>query len=568
MFTDRDLKSKLSSIDGRGYKAYKSIAGMYRFPHFQLFIDHVQSDPFAPPSRIRVRVPQDMAGFPGHLFKNYHRRAALQDYLTRQFARSISVISQGKTGSGKSGIISIDRCGQEILERTAMVVNDRFVEARLAIGLPARGRTIMAKEAISIFFDQMSEIVSRSLYYKNLHQKQLQRHIELVEDQAYLQSKLLEQGLVAFVANGSILPRESGVSDKPLTGKNVIPFRAPKSLEVTFELPNNGRVTGMGIPKGVTLIVGGGYHGKSTLLRAIERGVYHHIPGDGREFVVTVPDAVKIRAEDGRSVQGVNISGFINNLPFQQDTEKFSTENASGSTSQAANIVEALEVGTSLLLLDEDTSATNFMIRDGRMQKLVSKEQEPITPFIDRVRELYDKYAVSSILVVGGSGDYFTVADCVIKMENYTVKDVTKEAKEIAAQSMDTRRREVSNEFSITRRIFNPAGFKLNNRDKVKARGLYQIQYGRKDINLHYVEQLVDDSQTNAIAEIIRYAAKHYFNGKLTLAEVVDSVLNDIKQFGLDVISPFKGQHPGNLALPRKHEICSAINRMRGVETL
>ncbi|MBO8138486.1 MAG: ABC-ATPase domain-containing protein [Desulfotomaculum sp.] len=568
MFTAEDLRAKLQKINRRGYKAYKSVEGSYRFPKYQLFIDHVQSDPFAPPSRMRVRVNQSLAKFHRELYKNYHRRIALQDYLTREFAKNILRVSQGKSGTGKSGLIFIDKCGQEILERTAMLVNEDFVEARFAVGLPARGRSILADEAIDIIFNKLAVIVEKTLFYENLKQAELSKHIEQYEDQVYLQSKLEEHNLVAFIANGSILPRESGVSDKPLKGKNVIPFKSPKSMEMNFELPNSGKITGMGIPKGVTLVVGGGYHGKSTLLRAIERGVYHHVPGDGREFVVALPDAVKIRAEDGRSIHGVNISGFINNLPFKQDTQKFSTENASGSTSQAANIVEALEVGTKLLLLDEDTSATNFMIRDGRMQKLVSKEQEPITPFIDRVRELYEKYDVSSILVVGGSGDYFSVADCVIKMDNYMAKDVTQEAKKIAHEYADNRKREVVSEFCITPRVIDPTSFKLGNKHKVKAKGLYSILYGRKNIELHFVEQLVDDSQTSAIGEIIRYAAKRYMNNKLTLSEVIEKVLKDIKEHGLDIISPFKGQHPGNLALPRKYEICAAINRMRGLKTM
>ena len=101
----------------------------------------------------------------------------------------------------------------------------------------------------------------------------------------------------------------------------------------------------MGIRKGITLIVGGGYHGKSTLLKALEAGVYNHIAGDGREFVITDDTAFKLRAEDGRSITGVDISPFIKNLPNKKDTVHFSTEDASGSTSQAANLMEALESG-------------------------------------------------------------------------------------------------------------------------------------------------------------------------------------------------------------------------------
>lgn len=559
-----ELREKLLRIDKKGYGAYKSILGSYSFPGYTLHIDHVQSDPFAPPSRMRVTVDQSVAGIPREFFSNKSRKVAMEDFLTRQFARAARQKAGKQKGTGKSGVLDIDRCGQEILERTSMVITGDYVEARFVVGLPARGRTVMAREAMSIFFDELPAVVDSSLIYKNLDRERLREHVEIAEDQDFLRRELQVKGLVAFVGNGSILPRESGISDRPLKEGKVIPFQSPQELEVSFELPNKGKVYGMGVPAGVTLIVGGGYHGKSTLLRAIERGVYNHVPGDGREMVVTVGDAVKIRAEDGRGVKQVDISAFISDLPNGQDTSAFSTENASGSTSQAANIVEALEAGSHLLLLDEDTSATNFMIRDGRMQNLVAKENEPITPLIDRVRELFEKFNVSTILVVGGSGDYFEVADRVIMMQNYTPRDVTGEAKKIAAAYRNARKPEIKRAFTgIKGRAPLPQSFQLDPRARVKAKGLNNILFGKNEINLAQVEQLVDSSQTNAIAEIIRYAARRYVDGSLSLSQVIDRVLQDIDKDGLDVISPFRGQHPGNLALPRKQEIAAAINRFR-----
>jgi predicted ABC-class ATPase len=564
MQTSNDLRRKLAGIDRKGYGAYKSLAGTYEFDFFTLYIDHVQSDPFAPPSRMRVRVTREVAGFPAEYYRTRTERVALEDFLTRCFAAVVRRYSERK-GTGKSGIISIDRPGQEVLERTSMVAGDRFVEARFVVGLPARGRTVLAGEAGEILLESLPEIVRHSLLFKNLDHNLLQAHIELARDQAALRRQLPEMGLVAFVADGSVLPRESGASDLPLKGENVVPFRSPPEYKVSVNLPHRGRISGMGIPRGVTLIVGGGYHGKSTLLRAIERGVYNHIPGDGRELVITVPDAVKIRAEDGRSVVGVDISGFINNLPFGKDTRNFSTANASGSTSQAANIVEALEAGTELLLLDEDTSATNFMIRDGRMQRLVAREMEPITPFIDRVRDLLDNFNTSTVLVVGGSGDYFEVADYVIMMHNYLPRDVTARAREIACGMRGERSREVEAPLQTVReRIPLPEAFRLQSRDKVKSRGLDDIQLGRENVDLQNVEQLVDNSQTAALAAIMKYARK-YIDGKTTLAQVTHKVLQDIEKEGLDVISAFTGQHPGDFALPRKYEIMAAFNRYRGL---
>ena len=419
-----ELKSILQGIDGKGYKSYKALEDEYLFGEYTLFIDHVQGDPFASPSRMRVRVAQDIAGFPDDTYLNRSREIALRDFITRRLLEAINKVSKGHRGSGKSPLISIDNPGQEILERTSACLNESFVEVRFTVGLPAIGRKVAGREAEAIFFDELPQIINESLFFKNLDNEALYRHIKTSQDADFLRNELENLRLIAFVAEGSILPRESGVSPLPLTNK-AIPFVSPDTLKMDVELPNKGQITGMGIPRGITLITGGGYHGKSTLLKAIELGIYNHIPGDGREYVVSNPNSVKIRAEDGRSVQSVDISPFISNLPFNKDTVSFSTEDASGSTSQAVNILEAVEVGADVLLIDEDTSATNFMIHDQNIQELVSKEDEPITPFIDKAKHLFNEYMVSTILVIGDSGDYFDIADFVIHMKDYKAEYVT-----------------------------------------------------------------------------------------------------------------------------------------------
>ncbi|MGB9839542.1 ABC-ATPase domain-containing protein [Thermovenabulum sp.] len=561
-----ELYETLNRINNNGYKAYKNIEGVYDFEQFVLYIDHVQSDPFAPPSRVRVRVAQKAAGFDEKLFYTKERRIAFEDYISRKIYGEILKLPKIK-GTGNSGVIFIDCGGQEILERTSVKIDNDFIEARISIGLPAFGRKINSKSAERIFFEFLPILVKRALTYENYDKKEAENWVKLYEDQEYIRKILLDMGLVAFIKDGSILPRESGISDKPLKKGKVIPFISPESLRVEIELPNNGKITGMGIKKGVTLIVGGGYHGKTTLLKALERGVYNHIPGDGREFVITVKDAVKIRAEDGRRVEKVDISPFISNLPDGQDTKRFSTENASGSTSQAANIMEAVEIGTSLLLLDEDTCATNFMIRDARMQKLVAKEKEPITPFIDRVRQLYEEMGISTILVMGGSGDYFDVADCVIKMQDYRPYNVTKEARKIAFQLKTDRKVErAEGPITVTPRVIMKEGLELRGKEKIKSRDVDTLQYGGEFIELDYVEQLVDKSQTSAVGEIIRYAVKKYVDGKRTLKEIVEMVFADIEKYGLEIISPFYGKHPGNLALPRPQEVAAGLNRYRGLK--
>ena len=558
----RDLEKILFSMDGKSYSVYKSLKGEYRFEKYVLAIDHVQSDPYAPPSKMRVIMDRKICGIPYELTDTKDKNIAVSDFLTRNFYREIQKSGNDGTGTGDSGRIFIDRCGQEILERTSVFIKGDKVEVRFEMGMPARGRRIMGKAAQKIIFEQLPEIVEKSIIYDNLNKKALNEQVILVLDQEYARKMLKEKGLVAFVANGSVLPRESGVSDKPM--KNAVKFKSPEKFEVTLKLPSGKKVSGMGIPKGITLIVGGGYHGKSTLLAALERGVYNHIAQDGREFIISESDAVKIRAEDGRNVEKVNISGFINNLPQNKDTRAFSTENASGSTSQAANVAEALEYGTSLLLIDEDTSATNFMIRDGRMQKLVAKEKEPITPFIDRVKELYDNFGVSTILIVGGSGDYFDVANHVIMMDEYVPKDVTEKAKEIA--KLDENKREFSSNDKfqgVTQRIPLKKSFSQSGKlDKTKAKGKYSILYGKELIDISGLEQLVDDSQTNCIAVMIDYFKNKVLDEKLTLSQTADRIYEKIEKDGLDSISSYTG-HPGNLALPRKQEFCGAVNRYR-----
>ncbi|MDI6601490.1 MAG: ABC-ATPase domain-containing protein [Thermoanaerobacteraceae bacterium] len=559
----KELIEILNRIDGKGYKAYKDIEGEYDMGSFKLYIDHVQSDPFAPPSRIRARVAQT---FPSDYIGDRDSIVALSDYLTRQFAKNIYKFNTKGRGTGKSFLISIDCGGQEILERTSIYITQEYVEARFEVGLPAAGRRILGREAAQIFEETIPSIVKNALLFNSTDRREAKKFIELYKDQQYIRRALKAKGLIAFVADGSILPRESGISEKPL--KNAIPFKSPDTMRVSISLPYGGTITGMGIPEGVTLIVGGGYHGKSTLLKALEKCVYNHIPGDGREHVITIDDAVKIRSEDGRYIENVDISPFINNIPTGEDTRFFTSLNASGSTSQAANIIEALEVGTSLLLMDEDTCATNFMIRDARMQRLVSSEKEPITPFLDSVRALYETRGVSTVLVLGGSGDYFDVCDRVIMMDSFIPHDVTDRAKEIAEELSSIRVHDKAPDFTnIKDRIPIKKSLDAGYKDKIQSKGMENIRLGYETVDLGLVEQIVDNSQTSAIANIIRYARDRYIDDRTTMKEVIRKVLEDMDKSGLSCISPFRG-HPGNMARPRKYEIAAAFNRYRGFKTV
>lgn len=563
MMPDREnLHSTLLQLDGRGYKAYKDIKGSYNFQDFTLIIDRVQGDPFATPSQVRVQLPQSVAGFPRNLYQNRSREIALRDYLTRQFdlkARDIS----SRRGTGNSGLIAITHVGQSVLDRTSAFITDKFVEVRFVVGLPARGRQIAGRQAAAMLCDDLPQIVNQTIKYHQLDAAVIKHHVETVEDADWLRQHLGERRLVAFIPDSAILPRRSGVDEHPLLD-DAVAFQSPESLRVEFTCPNRGLITGMGIPVGVTLIVGGGYHGKSTLLRATELGVYDHIPDDGRELVVTQPTAVKIRAEDGRSIASVDISPFINQLPQGRSTRQFSTTNASGSTSQAANIMEALESGAQLLLVDEDTAATNFMIRDRRMQQLIAKDKEPITPFIDKVRQLYTDYGVSTILVMGGSGDYFDIADTVIAMENFQPQDVTEKAKAIAQQHTTERTPEGGEQFGqITPRVPLPESIDPSRGQrevKLKVRDVDEVVFGTEEIDLSAVEQIVETGQLRAIAKAIVYAKEQYINGRRTLPEILNGVMTDIESQGLDILSNFP---EGDLVLFRRFELAAALNRLR-----
>lgn len=558
-----DLRNLLMKIDHRGYPAYKDTKDKYQFDQYILSIDHVQGDPFASPSKISILVPGRTAGFGQECYETKERRIAFQDYLLRRMSLKVKEFSFKAKGSGKSGLIGISHPGQEILERSACTVDPATgnVEVRMEVGFPANGRTINAGELIKILFEFLPLCVRQTLLASTCPKAGLEKVLFLADDQKVIREALQEKGLVAFVANGSILPRKSGVSSLPM--KEAVPFRSPESMEVTLTLPHKGELSGMGIKKGITLIVGGGYHGKSTLLEALMAGVYNHIAGDGREYVITDGSALKLRAEDGRSIQKADISMFIRNLPNGRDTTSFYTEDASGSTSQAANTIEAMEAGTKLFLIDEDTSATNFMIRDDLMQRVVSRDAEPIIPFIDRIRELYETYGISTILVAGSCGSYFHKSDCIVQMKKYAPVEITAFAKKEAENYPYLAGEVPAAEAPDFRRVVKQdAAFARENRIKMRTDGTDGFSINKSEVDMRYVEQLVDSEQLTALAYLVKSMKLHDFDGKKTLQEAINGIYKRIEAKGF---SAFTGGEylPSNLAMPRPQELYAAINRCR-----
>ena len=595
MKTKDDLRKLLLSIDHRGYPAYKDTRGRWQYGNYILSIDHVQGDPYASPSNVSVIVPGRIALFPKDYLEPKYRRITLQDMLLRFFSRELSERSRdnsrpsggrdssglssgressrpsgARDGSGKSGLVAVSRPAQEVLERTACRVDPESgdVTLRFEIGFPANGRTINARALIRILDEFLPGAVASSLLYRGIDQNKLRAAIHLCDDQQFIREALHEKGLCAFVADGSVLPRQSGISPYPMKG--AVPFLSPEELAVTLSLPHAGVMRGMGIHKGVTLIVGGGYHGKSTLLGALEKGVYNHIAGDGREYVITDESAVKVRAEDGRCISNVDISMFIKDLPNNKDTVHFSTQDASGSTSQAANVIEAVTSGAQLLLIDEDTSATNFMVRDELMARVVAKDKEPITPFISRIRDLYEKAGVSTILVAGSSGAFFHVADTVIQMDRYVPLEITAAAK--AAASADSTAAAVSTatvyraaDFSLPEAVRIPnknSALLREGRVKVKALSDDSFLLSRDEVDLRGLEQLVDREQIAALAHILKYAELHLIDGRLSFDWVLDRILELAESGGPEEWFDGSTVRCG-LAYVRRAEIAGMINRYR-----
>lgn len=590
MKTQEELRTQLRQIDHKGYKAYKVLEGEYDFGAYRLCIDHVQGDPYATPSRVRI-VYKNRKNIAPEYFESGHRRTAVEDYLLRRLHKNLRSNGKAQTGrdsgyssreeryeskeqgydsreerygsrgqaygsrermgSGKSGLVTACRTGQEILERTAMHITPEAIEARIEVGFPAFGRTIAAGELAKILFDLLPQASERTFRFGRMMEKELEEVVNLADDQQFIRKELERRELVAFVADGSVLPRESGVSQRPM--KQAVAFKSPESLAVTLQLPHRGPVRGMGIRRGITVIAGGGFHGKSTLLKALERGVYNHIAGDGRELVITDASAFKLRAEEGRCVHETDISMFISNLPTRADTTCFSTENASGSTSQAANTVEALSGKSRVLLIDEDTSATNFMVRDTRMAQLVSDEKEPITPFIRRIRSLYQDLGVSTVLVAGSSGDYLSVADTVLQMDCYEAKDVTARAKALAVPLMEEKAKEA---------VWIKKAVRPKQIEKARVHGWDTVTLDKSEIDLRYLEQIVDESQTAALAYTLQFILGKMADGRKTAAQLAHEAYDKIKKQGILSVTP-RNYGAGPASEVREQEILAALVRYR-----
>ncbi|WP_259454251.1 ABC-ATPase domain-containing protein [Streptomyces ginkgonis] len=554
------LERELERLDGAPYGRYRGLTGAWRLGTGRtLRLVRAQADPFAPPGRVALWIDGREAGFDPELWATPVRRRALAGYLVRCAARE----ARGERA------YHLDAGGQEVLDRSSCTVGaDGSVTLRLGVSLPGPRRRIDGREAWRLLGPGLTRLADRALRAGALEAARVREFVETVEDAAALRAALPGLGLVGFVADGALLPRRSGADDRPARGAGVVPFRSPEELRVTVTLPNAGEVTGMGVPEGVTLIVGGGFHGKSTLLRALEAGVWDHVPGDGRERVAARADTVKLRAEDGRRVERVDLHAFVDHLPGGADTTDFSTDNASGSTSQAASLCEAVETGARVLLIDEDTAATNLMIRDARMQALVAKEREPLTPLVDSVRSLHRDHGVSTVLVMGGSGDYLDVADRVIMMDAYRPADATARAREVAA--VPTGRRAEAESFpGVVHRRPDPASLDATakGRTRIRSRGTDYLVFGEHEVDLRAVEQLTDGPQVTGVGLAVELLVRRgHLDGRRTLAQALDLLETDLA--GPEGVAALLSVHDEDFAVPRRYEVAAAVNRLRALRVL
>ncbi|EMW0563756.1 TPA: ABC-ATPase domain-containing protein [Vibrio parahaemolyticus] len=540
------LTATLKKIEKQNYRAYQQIKGQYDFTDFTLFIDHVQGDPYASASRFRATRAWSLTGLEWLKDESPAFQRAARDFIARSFEQFAK----------QENTVSIALNGQTVLDSTAVLFTKEGIELRFRVNLPAEGRSVLGKKANNILTFHLPKFIRRATLERELDKEAMVKHCQVVEDQSALREQLEAHNLVAFVANGSVLPRIAGNCDLPM--KEAVEFTAPESLQVTLHAPNKGYITGLGIPKGITLIVGGGFHGKSTLLNAIERSIYDHIPGDGREYIVTDQKAMKIRAEDGRCVHHLNLSNYINHLPMGKDTADFSTQDASGSTSQAAWLQESIEAGATSLLIDEDTSATNFMIRDERMQALVAKGDEPITPLVDRIGQLRDELDISTVIVMGGSGDYLDVANTVIQMHDYQAVDVTEKAKQVIAQHPTQRHNESEESLQTFRpRALNRVALMnilTDGKFRVSAKGKDSLRFGKEFTDLSALEQIESADEVNAIGWL-------WFQ----LAQLPGWCNNPAKEIEEMLSGEWHASLPkqGDLAKPRTLDVMAALNRMR-----
>jgi predicted ABC-class ATPase len=554
--------SILSGIDGAEFSEYIKLAGDFDFSRYVLKINQVPREGDGRSTLILVRVPQIIAGFPPSLFGTPVRRTALEDFLTRKISARIDALTRYDAEGISRRRMFIACPGQKILPRSSLVVTEEYIEARIYMDLPVQRGRITGDAAKEVFFDDLPAIVNSTLVYCNLDASEVGDFINLMEDADQVRQLLPTRGWVGFVTDGALLARAGG-TDLP-DYDQMVPLSVADDLAVSLDVPNAGTVRGFGVPNGVTVILGEVHSGRVDLIRALSTGIYNHIPGDGREMVITVPDAVYVAVEPGRSVQRVDISAFFPEYIGTKDVKQFSSSHAEPCAAQAASTVEALEAGARVLILDESDSAPEFLALDTRVAGLLPGAEKRATPLAMRARKIADELGVS--IVIGGSAavaEFIPVADTVLRVDGFKVSDVTKEAKTVAIQTHSSKAKasDVSGMVEKNRWVvpssIDPSAGRFD--ACVDAKDTHSLTFGRSSINLRGIRQLADIYQTRTIGRILYYAKLRYMDEPRPIREILDLIDRDLSTEGLESLTR---DLRGDLARPRRYEIAAALNRL------
>lgn len=573
------FEKKLHNMDQQPYYAYKNLSGIsVSFNNFSILFKHIQGSPGASPASLcQLVIPAKYLNLPNWSQSTQARTVASEDYILRIFYDAVIHCAQQNRGDEGSGSFQTVNMPQQVLKRNIVQFFEHSLSINFRISLPgSKKKTTLCKEAVKMFSYELPLII-KFIRHAISENKALKQHCDCVEDMLTLQNNLTQYGLIAFVADGSLLARESGISDRPVP-KDAIPFKVPDDLTVEVDLPNAGKVRGLGLRAGISTIIGGGYHGKSTLLNALVKAIYPHIPGDGREQVVVNREAVYICAEEGRCVRDLNISAFFYSLPHSSDPHHYSTDNASGSTSEASSVVEYVQAGAKLLLIDEDSSAANFLYRDPDLRELIP--EDPIIPFFDRIQELYSKYGVSTLIIASGSCRYFSVSDQIIAMKNYLPVEMTKRAKALKGRSTHLAESSPEATLPITdKRILSQDNFNpeyINKRLKkiipirIKAlRGQEHeiIEYGMDKIDIRYLSSIVDADQIMTIGYLL-LLSRHLklYEEKCSPTQLAKKLLALIQEKDLDILQ-IPETTPVFFSQVTVLELVGALNRLRSLKT-
>ena len=519
----KQLYYKILRLDKKGYGAYKSLRGTYKNGGIELEVFHVQGDPFAQPSKLIYRMPREQANFSSKLWGDPKRRVAAADFLHRLVYQKVQEGFAVEIEEGYSGkpYLKVPQPLEFAVPRTAVMLTDQGIEFRFFAGLPGTGRKVEARPCATLLCDQLTSLVGEVTLLDNEELEALENHVDCFLRQEFIREELTKRDWVAFVEEGSILPRESGRSQKPML--EAIPFESPKDLFESFDSPW-GEIKGMALGKGLNLIVGGAFHGKSTLLDALKFGVYNHIPGDGREGVVTLNDSVELRSENGRSIRNTNMSPMFTSLPHSSPSD-FSTDDASGSTSQVSSLVEALQVGAKLLLMDEDECSVNFLYKDNLMKQLISNNHDSLNPLLDCLPQVRD-LGVSLILVAGASGEYFQHSDRVIVAQSYKYLECTQKAKEIQTTKTTSYSEgtfELSRSFN--KEFWGPLLKSVQHCTKPRFKDTRALVWCGAPVDASKLSSLCCNEQSRALLKALqKWVFKYSDKEEIDLAEMMDEV--------------------------------------------